>query len=632
MGERKGNKLLESRTRLKESRARKRSARAKKRAQKEAERKRPEYPRISLKSILYCMNIYAKAVGPKRYFFWFYRVVSSAIPAWTAVLAGNVVTEITRVIETGDFTPFIVAVIFLISVQLVNVILSAVYHLLSISVNQEVFIYVSEMVATKYIQIPLAQRESREFADKFERVRDFGGSIDFVASSAITVISSVVGLMSVVIATLTASPLITIAVVLAAIPSSILSLRLAARERRNWREFTKDRRIAWQIERKITNSDSALEIELNGLSKTLVEQMIKARRRSQEQDIADNKAFFWPRFGGSVLQDAVSYVVLIFVAIQIILGKLEIGQFLTIRTLLIQLNDSISNLFSSITNINSSLVNATDFMEFMETPAQHSGDIIIDHIPTIEFQNVGFTYPRSDVRAVKDVSFTLNPGDSLAIVGENGAGKTTLIKLMIGAYQPTKGTILIDGQPLERINRESYLAQIGALFQDFSRYEFATLGENVWFGDVERPYSRRDIEAALKDAGLESLVNEYKEGLNTILSKDIDSKNAVNLSGGQWQRLGIARAFFRSPNVLILDEPTASVDAVSEYEIFKNIIKKQENKTTVIISHRFSTVRKAERIIVLDHGKIVESGTHDELIAKNGIYKEMFELQAEGYN
>ena len=632
MGERKGNKLLESRTRLKESRARKRSERAKKRAQKEAERKRPEYPRISLKSILYCMNIYAKAVGPKRYFFWFYRVVSSAIPAWTAVLAGNVVTEITRVIETGDFTPFIVAVIFLISVQLVNVILSAVYHLLSISVNQEVFIYVSEMVATKYIQIPLAQRESREFADKFERVRDFGSSIDFVASSAITVISSVVGLMSVVIATLTASPLITIAVVLAAIPSSILSLRLAARERRNWREFTKDRRIAWQIERKITNSDSALEIELNGLSKTLVEQMIKARRRSQEQDIADNKAFFWPRFGGSVLQDAVSYVVLIFVAIQIILGKLEIGQFLTIRTLLIQLNDSISNLFSSITNINSSLVNATDFMEFMETPAQHSGDIIIDHIPTIEFQNVSFTYPRSDVRAVKDVSFTLNPGDSLAIVGENGAGKTTLIKLMIGAYQPTKGTILIDGQPLERINRESYLAQIGALFQDFSRYEFATLGENVWFGDVERPYSRRDIEAALKDAGLESLVNEYKEGLNTILSKDIDSKNAVNLSGGQWQRLGIARAFFRSPNVLILDEPTASVDAVSEYEIFKNIIKKQENKTTVIISHRFSTVRKAERIIVLDHGKIVESGTHDELIAKNGIYKEMFELQAEGYN
>ena len=580
------------------------------------------------------MKIYRKAVGPRRYFFWFYRVVSSITPALTAVIAGYVVTCISDAVvsPTHDLTSFIVAVAILLSVQFITIVLYAIYRLLSISASQETYIYVSELVATKYIQIPLAMRETQEFADKFERVREFGLSIDYVSTSAITVASSVISLISIIVATLVVSPFITVAILIAAIPSSILSLRIAARERRNWREFTKDRRIASAIERKITNSDSALEIELNGLSKTLVEQMIKARRRSQEQDIADNKAFFWPRFGGSVLQDAVSYVVLIFVAIQIILGKLEIGQFLTIRTLLIQLNDSISNLFSSITNINSSLVNATDFMEFMETPAQHSGDIIINHIPTIEFQNVGFTYPRSDVRAVKDVSFTLNPGDSLAIVGENGAGKTTLIKLMIGAYQPTKGTILIDGQPLERINRESYLAQIGALFQDFSRYEFATLGENVWFGDVERPYSRRDIEAALKDAGLESLVNEYKEGLNTILSKDIDSKNAVNLSGGQWQRLGIARAFFRSPNVLILDEPTASVDAVSEYEIFKNIIKKQENKTTVIISHRFSTVRKAERIIVLDHGKIVESGTHDELIAKNGIYKEMFELQAEGYN
>ena len=203
---------------------------------------------------------------------------------------------------------------------------------------------------------------------------------------------------------------------------------------------------------------------------------------------------------------------------------------------------------------------------------------------------------------------------------------------MIGAYQPTKGTILIDGQPFERINRESYLDQIGALFQDFSRYEFATIGENVWFGDVDKPYSRREIEDALKDAGLEELENDYPEGLNTILSRDIDAKNAANLSGGQWQRLGIARAFFRSPNILLLDEPTSAVDARSEYEIFKNIIKKQENKTTVIISHRFSTVRKAEKIIVLDHGKIVESGTHDELIKHNGIYKEMFELQAEGYN
>ena len=136
---------------------------------------------------------------------------------------------------------------------------------------------------------------------------------------------------------------------------------------------------------------------------------------------------------------------------------------------------------------------------------------------------------------------------------------------------------------------------------------------------------------ALDDAGLGNLAVDYKNGLNQLLSKDIDAKNATNISGGQWQRLGIARAFFRSPNILILDEPTSSVDAKSEYEIFRSIIKKQQGKSTVIISHRFSTVRRAEKIIVLDHGKIIEQGTHSELIAQDGVYKEMFELQAEGY-
>ena len=609
------------------------SRRAQRKARKADERKRPEYPRIDFKSILYCMKIYRKAVGPRRYFFWFYRVVSSVTPALTAVIAGYVVTCISDAVvsPTHDLTSFIVAVAILLSVQFITIVLYAIYRLLSISASQETYIYVSELVATKYIQIPLAMRETQEFADKFERVREFGLSIDYVSTSAITVASSVISLISIIVATLVVSPFITVAILIAAIPSSILSLRIAARERRNWREFTKDRRIASAIERKITNSDSALEIELNGLSKHLVLQMIKARRRSQEQDIADNKAFFLPRFGADILQDVVGYIVLIIVAIQIIYGRLAIGQFLTVRTLLSQLNNNISSFFESITAINTSLVNATDFMEFMETPAQHSGDIGVNHLPKIEFKHVSFMYPHSDHFAIEDVSFTLNPGDSLAIVGENGAGKTTLIKLLIGAYMPQEGMIYVDDHPISEIDRESYLGQIGALFQDYSRYDFATLGENVWFGNVEKPYSRKAIMEALDDAGLGNLAVDYKNGLNQLLSKDIDAKNATNISGGQWQRLGIARAFFRSPNILILDEPTSSVDAKSEYEIFRSIIKKQQGKSTVIISHRFSTVRRAEKIIVLDHGKIIEQGTHSELIAQDGVYKEMFELQAEGY-
>ncbi len=602
------------------------------RAKRRAEQSELNYPRISLKSILYVINIYRKAVGPKSAFFVVYRIYNSIVPTITAVLAGAAVTSIANGVTTHDYVPFVIVAGVLLGIEVVNLVLGTINNFLSITTTQDVYIYVGEQIATKYIQIPLKMRESREFADKFERVRDFGNSISYVSSSIINVVTSVISLVSVIIATLTISPIVTLVVMIASIPASVLTLRLAAMQRRNWREFTRDRRIAWSIEQKITNSNNALEVEMNGLSSHLVRQMIKARRRSQEQDITDARRFLWPRFGANGLETIASYGVLIFVAIEIILEKLAIGQFLTIRTLLSQLNGNISSFFNSISVVNENLVNATDYMEFMETPAKPSGDIVITDTPKIEFRNVSFSYPNADIKALDDVSFTLNPGDSLAIVGENGAGKTTLIKLLIGAYEPSEGVILVNDHPFSSINRESYLSQLGALFQDYARYEFATLGENVWFGDVNKKYSRAEIEEALRDADLGDLAAKYEKGLDQVMSKDFDEKHTTDLSGGQWQRLSIARAFFRSPNVLLLDEPTAAVDAKSEYEIFKNIIKKQHGKSTIIISHRFSTVRKAEQIIVLNHGKIIEAGTHDSLIAQNGTYAEMFKLQAEGYN
>ena len=609
-----------------------REERQRKRALREAERKKANYPRMSLKSLWYTMKVYRKAVGPKRFILWGYTGYNAIVSPVSALLVGEATNRLLAAIDTQDFVPFLVIAILLLVIQLLRTLLSEVNGLISAVSWQDTYVYVSERIAEKYIEIPLATRESQEFADKFDRVKDFGASIASVNSNVIYIVSSVISIIAVVTSTTTVSPLVTIAVFLAAIPYSILSLRLAAKQRRNWREFTKDRRIAWAIQQKITNSNSALEIELNSLSKQLISQMVKARRRSQEQDVADIKSYFWPDLSSRTFEDVVSYAILIFVSFEIMIGKLSFGVFTSTRMLLSQLSDSITSLFANIASASESIVNATDYMEFMKTPARPTGDVLVSDIPKIEFRNVSFTYPRSEIKAVDNVSFILEPGDSLAIVGENGAGKTTIIKLMIGAYQPDSGTILVNDIPLERIDRESYLEQIGALFQDYSRYEFATLGENVWYGDVTRPYSPRDIREALADAGLEDLEAKYPKGLNQVMAKDYDAESAADLSGGQWQRLSIARAFFRQPNVLILDEPTSAVDASSEYKIFKNILRKQQNKTTIIISHRFSTVRKAERIIVLDHGKIIEQGTHEELVAKGGTYKEMFEMQAEGYN
>lgn len=594
--------------------------------------KKRNYPHISFKSIFYVIGIYRKAVGPKSFYFAFYRIFSSVLPTVTAVLAGAAVTSIAEGAVTHDFVPFIIVAAVLLSLEILKIILSALNDYLSVTTVNDVYIYASEQIATQYIKIPLKLRETKEFADKFERVSDFGESIPYISQSIVSVISSIISLISVVIATLLISPIITIVVLVASLPASFLSLRLSAMRRRNWREYTRDRRIAWAIQTKLTNSNNALEIEMNGLSKHLVRRMVKSRRRAQEQDIIDHRRYFVPRLGSNALETLASYGVLIFVAIEIIFGRLAIGQFLTIRTLLLQLSSNISSLFSNLSSVNENLVNATDYMEFMKTPAKSSGNIKITELPKIEFKNVSFSYPNASVKALDDVSFVLNPGDSLAIVGQNGAGKTTLIKLLIGAYEPSDGVILINDQPFEKIDRDSYMAQLGALFQDFARYEFATLGENVWFGDVNKKYDRKAINAALRDADLADIASRYEKGLDQIMSKNFDDKYTADLSGGQWQRLSIARAFFRSPNILLLDEPTAAIDAKSEYEIFKNIIKNQQGKSTIIISHRFSTVRKAKNIIVLDKGHVVEAGTHDELIAQKGIYAEMFNLQAEGYN
>lgn len=603
------------------------------RSQRKMDRKNPNYPRISLKSVFYVTRIYRQAVGLKSIFFVVYRIYNSVLPSITAVLAGAAVTAIADAITTHDLGPFLILAAILIGVQVLNVILGTINGFLSLRIYQDVYIYVSEQVTSKYIQIPLRIRESREFADKFNRVEDFAGSIPTVSASIIGVVSSIISLISVVVATLTVSPIVTLVVIASAIPSSILTLKLSAKRRRNWREYTRDRRIAWRIESKITNSNNALEIEMNGLGNYLIKRMIKARRHSQEQDIVDERRFLWPRFGSNMLETIADFGVLLFVSFQIIYEKLAIGQFFTVRTLLSQLNSNISTLFDGIATVNENLVNATDYMEFMETPAKPSGDVKVATIPKIEFKNVSFSYPGTTAKALDGVSFVLEPGDSLAIVGENGAGKTTIIKLLIGAYEPTDGAILINDQPLSSIDRESYLAQLGALFQDYSCYEFATLGENVWFGDTNKPYNRKAIELALAQADLAGLSSRYEKGLNQILSKDFDETYPTDLSGGQWQRLAVARALFRSPNVLLLDEPTSAIDAKSEYEIFQNIIRAQQGKSTIIISHRFSTVRKASRIIVLDQGKIIESGTHEELIAKRrGVYKTLFELQAEGYN
>jgi len=250
--------------------------------------------------------------------------------------------------------------------------------------------------------------------------------------------------------------------------------------------------------------------------------------------------------------------------------------------------------------------------------------------PTITFENVSFKYPSSEKQALKNVNLTIKPGDSFAFVGENGAGKTTIIKLLLRFYDPDEGRILVNGTDVKEIDLPSYYTHIGVLFQNFNDYPFS-VRDNIALGRVEDFSDNKRVHEAARIANAEPFIKEYPKKYEQVL--EVSFKDGIEPSGGQWQRIALARALFRDAGILILDEPTAAVDAKSEYEIFKTLETHSKDKTTIIISHRFSTVRRAETIYVMRNGEVIEQGSHSQLMKnKDGLYKEMFDKQAEGYS
>jgi ATP-binding cassette subfamily B protein len=251
--------------------------------------------------------------------------------------------------------------------------------------------------------------------------------------------------------------------------------------------------------------------------------------------------------------------------------------------------------------------------------------------PIIEgfvFDNVGFRYPGAERWAVRHLSFTLHAGEVLALVGENGAGKTTLVKLLIRLYDPDEGRILLDGHDLREYDLDALRGNMGVIFQDFVRYSLSA-GDNIAVGKIAAREDQDRIERAATRSQADEVIKRLPAGYGQMIGKRF--KNGVELSGGEWQKIAIARAYMREAAVLVLDEPTAALDARSEFEVFKRFKELSSGKTAVLISHRFSSVRMADRILVLADGIVEAAGTHDQLMAQSGRYSELFELQAAGY-
>jgi ATP-binding cassette, subfamily B, bacterial len=381
------------------------------------------------------------------------------------------------------------------------------------------------------------------------------------------------------------------------------------------------------------SKEAAKELKLFNLSDYLTRRFEKISHQIYVENVTLNRRrLLW---GGllSILAQAGYYSAYVLSIFRTIEGRYNIGDFALITTAIMQAMGNIQQAFSTLSGVADQALFLTDLLAFfaMKPRVESKADGLPAPSPIVrgfEFRNVSFAYPGTERMVLKNFSFTLRPGERIALIGENGQGKTTVVKLITRLYDPTEGEILLDGVDLREYDLDSLHAEIGVIFQDFMRYEM-TARENIAVGRIEVPHNEQEIEYAAQKSLASEVIGKLHGGYDQMLGRRFES--GVDLSGGEWQKLALARAYLRDAQLLILDEPTASLDARSELEVFERFAELTEGKMALLISHRFSTVRMADRIVVLEGGQLVEEGSHSQLMALGGRYAAMFEMQAASY-
>jgi len=381
------------------------------------------------------------------------------------------------------------------------------------------------------------------------------------------------------------------------------------------------------------SKEAAKELKLFGLKNFLVERFTRLSDDIYKQNIALNRRKLIAGAALSMIGTAGYYSAYVFVIWRTASGALSIGSMTFLTLAIQQASSNIEQIFSTIAGIGDQALFLTDLLAFFEMkPTIRSKPNALPAprpiMRGIEFRNVSFSYPGNSRRVLDSINFHLHTGERMALIGENGQGKTTIVKLITRLYDPTEGQILLDGVDLREYDLEDLHREIGVIFQDFMRYEMTAL-ENIAVGRVEEIGNLELLKSAAQKSLADQTIGRLPLGYDQMLGRRFEQ--GVDLSGGEWQKVALARAYLRDAQLLILDEPTAALDARSEFEVFHRFAELTTGKMALFISHRFSTVRSADRILVLANGIIAEEGTHDQLARLGGRYAEMFEMQASSY-
>ncbi|AFY87736.1 ABC transporter ATP-binding protein [Chroococcidiopsis thermalis] len=492
---------------------------------------------------------------------------------------------------------------------------------------------VNLLILQKALTLDLIHFEDSEFYDKMTRARREASSRPLsLVSSTFSIVQNAISLVTYGGLLLQFSFWAVIVLLLSAVPAFIAETRFAGQAFRLFRWRAPETREQTYLETLIAREDFAKEVKLYQLGAMLLERYrsIFNRLYGEDRDLTLRRGVWGYLL--SLLSTAAFYLAYAWIVVEAIAGRLSLGDMTMYLMVFRQGQTTFSSTLTSIGGMYEDNLYLSNLYEFLEQPISlPKGKATQGLIPGdgIRFENVSFIYPGSNKLALNNVSFRIRAGEKLAIVGENGSGKTTLIKLLTRLYNPDKGRILLDGLDLQAWDLGVLQRRIGVIFQDFIRYQF-TVGENIGVGDVTRIEDRELWQVAADKGMALPLIEQLPDSFQTQLGKWF--RGGQELSGGQWQKIALSRAFMRNKaDILVLDEPTAAMDAEAEFQIFERLRSLTQNQMAILISHRFSTVRMADKIMVLSGGKVVEQGTHEELLQAGGRYAHLFRLQAAGY-
>ncbi len=497
---------------------------------------------------------------------------------------------------------------------------------------------INTMILEKALTLSLSHFEDPEVYDKLTKARREASSRPVsVVTESFQLIQNALTLSGYILLLIQFSGLAVLALILAAIPATISELRFsnAAFRLRNWRA-PETRKLNY-LEYVLANDEHAKEVKLFGLGPLLL-----GRYRSLgETFYRDDKALALRRAGYAYLLSLLAmgtfYACYAAVAVSAAQGFITLGTMTMYIMAFRQGQQAFQSILGSLGGMYEHNLYMSNLFQYFAIPTQSDQNVLPARSAAsasseekgIRFEGVGFRYPGQEKWALRNLNLWIPEGQSLALVGHNGAGKTTFIKLLTRLYEPSEGRILLDGRDLKEWNPDELRARIGVVFQDFNQYQLK-VRENIGFGSVSHLDDEERAMRAAERGGALPMVAELKNGLDTQLGRWF--KDGAELSGGQWQKIALSRAFMREEaDILVLDEPTAALDAMAEQAVFERFRLLSKGRTSILISHRFPTVRMADHIVVLEGGEIVEEGAHDELLKHNGRYAHLFSLQAKGY-